>query len=69
MWTISRHTGAGTRALTGGQVRGERRRVRCADAEVRRAMSGVVENGDGKPVDPSLEGVRKPCRVTDMLTL
>ena len=66
MWTISRHTGAGTRALTGG---------RCAasgggrdDAEVRRAMSGVVENGDGKPVDPSLEGVRKPGRVTDILT-
>ena len=49
-------------------MRGERRRARCADA-MRRAMSGVVENGDGKPVDPSLEGVRKPCRVTDMLTL
>jgi len=31
-------------------------------------MSGVVENGDGKPVDPSLEGVRKPGRVTDILT-
>ena len=26
------------------------------------------ENGDGKPVDPSLEGVRKPGRVTDILT-
>ena len=53
----------------GGQVRGERRRARCADAKMRWAMSGEVENGDGKPVDPSLEGVRKPCRVTDMLTL
>ena len=31
--------------------------------------TGVVGNGDGKAVDPSLEGVRKPCRVTDMLTL
>ena len=30
---------------------------------MRWAMSGEVENGDGKPVDPSLEGVRKPLAV------
>ena len=53
----------------GGQVRGERRRAQCADAEMRWAMSGEVENGDGKPVHPLLGGVRKPCWVTDMLTL
>ena len=52
--------GAGARR-TGG-------RARWADAKMRWAMSGEVENGDGKPVDPSLEGVRKPCRVTDILT-
>ena len=47
-------------------MRGERRRARCADAEMRWAMSGEVENGDGKPVDPLPS---RECRVTDMLTL
>ena len=43
----------------GGQVRGERRRARCADAEMRWAMSGEVENGDGKPVHPLPGGVQE----------
>ena len=53
----------------GGQVRGERRRARRGDAEMRGAMSGAeVENGGGKPVDPLPGGDRKPCWVTDLLT-
>ena len=43
----------------GGQVSDERRRARCEDAEMRWAMSGEVENGDGKPVDPSLEAAQE----------
>ena len=55
---ITSHGGRGP-GTDGGQVRGERRRARCADAEMRSAMSGEVENGDGKPVDPSLEGAQE----------
>ena len=50
-------------------MRGERRRARRGDAEMRGAMSGAeVENGGGKPVHPLQGGVRKPGWVTDFLT-
>ena len=64
---IMSHGGRGP-GTDGGQVRGERRRARCGDAEMRWAMSGEVENGGGKPVHPLPGGVRKPGWV-NILTL
>ena len=66
---ITSHGGRGP-GTDGGQVRGERRRARCGDAEMHGAANGAeVENGGGKPVHPLPGGVRKPGWVTDILTL
>ena len=65
---ITSHGGRGP-GTDGGQVRGERRRARRGDAEMRGATSGAeVENDGGQPVDPLPGGDRKPCWVTDLLT-